>query len=550
LGTRIFHCASVYCQGKEFKRAQGEKFLKIWFDQKTKVFVCEGHFATDTDRIKRAGFVHNPLLERYETAHLRVAAHLKEYFDTECLKIISRVSCEILSPWVSGILIPKNQQLDKYQRLGVLHAMERNHSYLAFEQGMGKTPTAIAIMNTYGKNTVILLPPHLIPNWQREIEKWETSPNSWGAVDGKLAQKESLKRVDVVFVPDTLIGSSLVSDFVRSLGSSHPLLIVEEAQRFVNCGAQRTQALCGDTTKLNPDGLLHQFEKVVFLSGTPMPNRPIELFPILKSAAANVINHRSKEEYGVRYCAAYDNGFGLDYKGSSNLEELSKRMHGLFMRREEKGSDFVNKSSQVVYIKNTGYRIKALEKVILNKRPMSDFFERFQDGLMTNQELGDIAKFRQTLGEAKIKFCANYVKEILDTTKASILILAWHKRVIENMAYVLHKYCPAVVTGEVNINKREARIENFQRGGTRILVMNIQTAVGYNLDKATRALFLETSWSPKDNSQAQDRIHRRTSKEPVLIEYLALDESLDDYVINTNLKKLQSINTLINKRSL
>ncbi len=41
----------------------------------------------------------------------------------------------------------------------------------------------------------------------------------------------------------------------------------------------------------------------------------------------------SKHEFGLRYCAAEHNGFGWDYSGSSNLDELSLKLSSWMLRR-------------------------------------------------------------------------------------------------------------------------------------------------------------------------------------------------------------------------
>ena len=62
-----------------------------------------------------------------------------------------------------------------------------------------------------------------------------------------------------------------------------------------------------------------------------MTNRPRDLYNLLSA-----LDHplaRSFFSFAKRYCAATNNGYGLDTDGASNLEELSQVMAGVMLRR-------------------------------------------------------------------------------------------------------------------------------------------------------------------------------------------------------------------------
>lgn len=482
-----------------------------------------------------------------ETSKLRVATAQKKYHSPEVRKMFERITCEILEPWTGGISLPTHQKLDKCQRLGVRHAMERNHSYLAFAMGVGKTPTAIAIMSTFKEKTLVLCPPGLISMWEREIPKWSKQKLSIGVVHGVVDSR--LRSMDIIICPDSIVGHPLISQPLGRLGAR--LLVVEEAQRFVNYEAQRTRALFGDLDLL-PNGLVHNFDKVVFLSGTPMPNRPIELFPVLRACAANVINYRDKFDFGLRYCGAYEGAFGWDFKGESNTGELRKKMHGLFMRREETSTTGPKKTEEVIYFNmRKAPSIIKIEDVILKGRTISEYIEGIVNGkteFERNQNLGDIAKYRSALGQKILPLATQWVENILKTTGESVLVLGWHQGPITQLASRLNQYHPAVIHGKTPFKERDKRLERFQKGKTRLLIGNIKVMVGHNIDKATRVILFEWSWVPSDNAQAIARAYRRTSTKNVLVQYLCLQNTLAEYVLQTNLKKQTVINKLITKQ--
>src|SRR5262249_46086608 len=70
---------------------------------------------------------------------------------------------------------------------------------------------------------------------------------------------------------------------------------------------------------------------VYLLTGTPLTNRPRDLFVLLQ-----LVGHplgRSFLGFARRYCAAERNEYGWDTRGASNVEELTVQLHGIMLRR-------------------------------------------------------------------------------------------------------------------------------------------------------------------------------------------------------------------------
>jgi SNF2 family DNA or RNA helicase len=55
-----------------------------------------------------------------------------------------------------------------------------------------------------------------------------------------------------------------------------------------------------------------------------------------------------------------------------------------------------------------------------------------------------------------------------------------------------------------------------------------------NLTSAHRAIFLDQSWSPKDNSQAIGRVYRPGQTEVAQIIYIRAEGTVDDRILATN----------------
>ena len=75
-------------------------------------------------------------------------------------------------------------------------------------------------------------------------------------------------------------------------------------------------------------------EPVVYLlTGTPLTNRPRDLFVLLQLVGHSL--GRSFLSFAKRYCAAERNDFGWQTRGASNLEELTVQLHGIMLRRSK-----------------------------------------------------------------------------------------------------------------------------------------------------------------------------------------------------------------------
>ena len=66
--------------------------------------------------------------------------------------------------------------------------------------------------------------------------------------------------------------------------------------------------------------ILTSARRVILLTGTPMMNRPSELFNLLKTLRPDII--RSFVEYAWRYCDPKERDWGIDNSGCCKEREL------------------------------------------------------------------------------------------------------------------------------------------------------------------------------------------------------------------------------------
>src|SRR5262245_40819505 len=105
-----------------------------------------------------------------------------------------------------------------------------------------------------------------------------------------------------------------------------PTLIKNNSQRTSNC-----LKLLGASNDARA-GLIGP-EQIYLLTGTPMTNRPRDLFNLLSCVGHPSV--RSFISFAQRYCDAYRNDYGWVTTGASNLDELNLLMKEVMLRRRK-----------------------------------------------------------------------------------------------------------------------------------------------------------------------------------------------------------------------
>lgn len=484
--------------------------MRVTFRNKTFIAICNFH---SRSIVKDAGFGWNPFLHKWYTHSHSIAARLREYCDDTAKKELARVSIT-QTPWAGAIESPLRTTLFPFQEKAIRWAIERNKSYLGLDPGLGKTICAVAIARMLAIPTVYICPPFLVKNVQNE---WNTR-SDWDSSfyifpDSKLISDKSRK---------------LLNEFLNRNPSKEKLLIVDEAHRFKNPTAKRTAVLL--------QKVMGHFSRVVFMSGTPMPNRPMELFSILDAAAPDTIDFMTRHQFGVKYCQAHQNQYGWDYTGAQNVPELAERVKKTFLLRIKKKDVLPELPPKIESI------------IFLNGKLPSKIFEMDRKVLATHSpedlmkgEIGEehIASYRRELGILKVESTAVYLQSLLEETDEKILVFAIHKEPIAELARELAAYDPLVITGAVGVGTRQEIVDKFQtQEAHRILILNIQSGgTGFNLTMANRVVFLEFAWTDADNQQASDRAHRIGQRDSVLVNYMVYENSVDRKVLEVALKK-------------
>ena len=152
-----------------------------------------------------------------------------------------------------------------------------------------------------------------------------------------------------------------------------------------------------------------------------------------------------------------------------------------------------------------------------------------------------VAEIRHELGRLKVEPALRFLLEQAEGYEEKTIVFAHHRAVLEELANQLPG--SILVTGDTPLADRQAAIERFRTDPElRFFCASIMAmGVGIDLSSASRAVFVESDWTPSILRQAEDRLHRIGQARPVLIQYLVVPDSIDVNVLRAVLAKLEVI---------
>ncbi len=427
-------------------------------------------------------------------------------------------------------------KLFKYQVEGVRFCATKTVSLLADEPGLGKTIQTIGVINVCNlKKILIICPASLSYNWQSELQKWLKELLEIQIVKNGKTQITDTTRV--LIGSYQLITNESIQKQIKE--REWDLVVIDEAHYLKNPKALRTKKILGKET------FLKNAKKIMLLTGTPILNRPIEIYPILRTLFPKVLGKYSRyQAFTERYCNAHQTTMGWDVSGSSNEEELGTQLKKVMIRRFKKDviQDLPDKIYQVIDLDAQHAGIKA----IVNREKLM-YEDLKNSGLNLYAELATV---RRELGEAKVSLIVSHILMLLESGINKLVVFAHHRHVINALAVALSMHNIGIVSvkGDTSIQARQTNVDKFQTDkNVKVFIGNITSAgVGITLTKAHHVVFAEFSWSPAEIQQAIDRCHRIGQKNCVIAQFLTIQDSLDSYMIKTIIDKEFIINKIIN----
>ncbi len=437
-----------------------------------------------------------------------------------------------------------------YQEKGVAKGLQLKRFINGDEQGLGKTLQSLATIHAAalrGEDVfpcLVICPSSTKINWKREWEMWTDRKamvleskikDSWhryhdiGMADVFITNYESLKKYFVQSIPKKGArrrSSDIVMDERINILKS---VIIDESHRCKNPSTLNAQLSLQIT---------REKKWVILLTGTPVVNKPVDLFPQL-AIIGRLGDFGGKNRFFSRYC---EGG-----RGSANLKELNYFLNKhCFFRREknEVAKDLPEKQRQTILCDIT-------TRAEYNKA-RDEFVKYLEESGADDAEIakkmrGEIIVKMQALKKisayGKLNEAREFIKEVNDSGEKLIVFVIHHAIVDE-----LKKEFPkaVTVTGRDKDFEKQRSIDAFQNDpDTKLIICNIKAAgVGITLTASSRVAFIEYPWTYADCVQCEDRAHRIGQKNNVMCTYFLGQNTIDEDMYELILQKRHVANTI------
>lgn len=331
---------------------------------------------------------------------------------------------------------------------------------LADEQRMGKSREAIMVTlhPKFADHPVIIFcPAFVVGTWQRELAK-VFGINAY-AVDGPMDQLVPGYRYYIASY-----------ERMRYIDTLNWFVIIDESHNI-----KERSTIRGKESKR----FGRESEHIILMTGTPIVNKPLELFNQLDIIDPNFLEY---DDYTKRFCAPTWTPFGKDVSGSSNLPGLHKLIFSNYVVRRER--DWVWPSS----VKKT--------------RQTFDLDDIKTTGDIKNQ-FAENARLKAENPEF-----LNWLIGIL-RKHPKVLIFAHHNTMLEALETLLGnlRIRYVKISGGLSGEEKDAEVYRFQSDpNISASILGITAASeGINLSASKTVVFAEPPMTPGRLKQAEDR---------------------------------------------
>jgi SWI/SNF-related matrix-associated actin-dependent regulator of chromatin subfamily A-like protein 1 len=433
----------------------------------------------------------------------------------------------------AGIDKIKNANLYPHQADGVAFLVSKKRTILGDDMGLGKTRQAIVAMEAATPEGAVLIvcPASLKLNWRREILM--VDPEAKIEVIGFDSAQESAPRWVIVNYDILRKHAERLHDVAWSgviLDEAH--FIKNKSQRTSHCLKLLGVQEAAKAPLIGPD-------YVFLLTGTPMTNRPRDLFNLLRCVGHP--SSRSFLSFAKRYCDAYRNDYGWVTTGASNIDDLNLLMKEVMLRRKK--DDVLDLPPKVrswipVDIRASKAALNAIESFLT-------WYDQTDPNRPNDaQFLAKLTRVRVALHKAKHKAVSERIRDVIATGEKVVVFTCFNDGVDRHISDL--KEAAVKITGNCSAKERQDAVDQFQDDpNVRVAVCNIIAGgVGITLTAGTHVIFQDLDWVPANHAQAEDRCYRMGQTNRVTVEYFHAEGSLDTYIARLLSRKMELISAI------
>ncbi len=433
------------------------------------------------------------------------------------------------------------RQAFAYQFEAVNAVKNLEYAAIFHEQGLGKTKVAIDLIvhwlsYRHLDTALIVVKKGLLDNWQTEL-----------AFHSQLAPRVLTNNRNENFY--------VFNSPARVMLAHYEAVKAEKERMRLFLRTRNVGVILDESTKIkNPDSALTRtflelgpfFTKRVIMSGTPVSNRPHDIWAQIKfldnGASLGVDFGEFKRSVNLSNDMA-----GAETRQQTLELQLQRIFHSIsgFAVRETKASAEISLPEKVVHSVGTEWEPRQLEMYRQVRESLRAIV--FQDGQLMADEsdvvLKRLLRLVQVTSNPRLIDSSYHVEpgklETLLELVASIVrnggkCIVWTSFVdnVEWLGKILRWHNPQLVHGMLSTMEQTLAIRTFRNEpSAKVFIATPGSAKeGLTLTVANHAIFYDRLFSLDDYLQAQDRIHRISQNRVCHVHNLIMCDSIDEWI--------------------
>jgi hypothetical protein len=432
--------------------------------------------------------------------------------------------------------------LRPYQRRGLAWMVHLEQAglggCLADDMGLGKTAQVIALLldrveaGTDRAATLIVCPASVLPNWERELDRFGPSldvvrHHGGGRARTANALARRCRPGTVVLTTYATLRSS--QKLLSSL--TWERVVLDEAQNIKNAGAAQSKAARSLPAR-------HRFA----LTGTPVENRLDDLWSIMQFANPGLLGPRAT--FRERFAAPVE-------RGDEGAADRLRRLVRPFLLRRTKADpviagDLPAKVEAAVACSLTVEQASLYQAAV--DQAMADLagldgMQRRARILVLLTELKQVCDHpalylheRGPLADrsGKLDRLVEMIDEVVSEDQAVLVFSQYAEMgrlLVRHLRDTFDLDVP-FLHGGVALEARQELVDAFQHpAGPPVMVASLRAAgVGINLTRATHVVHYDRWWNPAVEDQATDRTHRIGQAKTVFVHRLLVAGTLEERI--------------------
>ena len=415
-------------------------------------------------------------------------------------------------------LLPTGESYFAHQYDAIRHCCHWKISLQGDIMGAGKTLIALkTIQITTEKKThpriLVIVPANLTLKWHQDAIRW--NPNR---------KPRILKSRDV-----PTQGEISIISYDSARNSKHiqninwDFVVCDESHSIKNMAAKRTKAI------LNLNA-----ERWMFVTATPLYNRPRDVFPYFHKANPQIF--ASPEKFMKSFPLEQPN-HPTDFE-NQGLDLLATLLRNSIMIRRPKQILLKNmpeeRPPEIIPVEISGQNVK---KIKIIEQELLDRYKRIKaTGGRDPVALAQMTALRVNIGEYKLPAVKDFIDSVARAGEP-FLIFTWQRPIAkELLQHATQAGLKAgLLSGDLNPHERFKTGEKFQKGLLDCVIGTIDASgVGLDLFRAGIVVFAELDWTPAKINQARGRAWRPGQTQSMRTIYFTVQDSgIDSHIAST-----------------